>query len=130
VPRSLLAVIVDCQDAYSQAKWWAGILDQQVSERNTEEYEVTDPSTGDTPLYFMNVPEGKVVKNRMHVDVITDGPLEDDVSRLIAAGATLVELRQDPPTLANPDTLAIMQDPEGNEFCLLSAGTVTGMLTA
>jgi hypothetical protein len=75
----------------------------------------------------MGVPEPKSVKNRVHLDVTTDGSLDDEVARLVAAGGTLVEMRQDPGTLANPDTWAVMLGPEGNEFCLLNAGSVTGM---
>ena len=75
----------------------------------------------------MNVPESKTVKNRMHIDIATDALLEDEVARLVAAGGSLVEIRQDPPTYANPDTLAVMQDPEGDEFCVLNADTVTGL---
>jgi hypothetical protein len=40
------------------------------------------------------------------------------VARLVAAGGTFVEMRQDSDTYANPDSLAVMQDPEGNEFCV------------
>jgi predicted enzyme related to lactoylglutathione lyase len=125
---SLLAIVVDCRDCRSQANWWAAVLDHQVSERNPNEYEVSDPSSGGTRLYFMNVPESKTVKNRMHVDIVTNSRLEDEVAKLVAAGASLVEMRQDPPTYANPDTLAVMQDPEGNEFCVINADTVTGMI--
>jgi predicted enzyme related to lactoylglutathione lyase len=75
----------------------------------------------------MNVPEPKTVKNRLHVDIATDESIDDAVTRLVAAGGTLVDLRQDPATYENPDTLAVMQDPEGNEFCLLNADWVTGM---
>jgi predicted enzyme related to lactoylglutathione lyase len=124
---SLLAIVVDCRDSLSQAKFWATALGHQVSERNTSEYEVSDTSRGGTPLYFMNVPESKTVKNRLHIDITTDGPLEDEVARLVSWGGTLVEMRQDPATLANPDTWAVMQDPEGNEFCVLTADSVTGM---
>lgn len=124
---SLLAVVVDCANSLAQANYWATALGQHVSERNAGEYEVSDPSSGGTPLYFMNVPESKTVKNRLHVDITTDGSLEDEVARLVLAGATLVEMRQDPSTLANPDTWAVMRDPEGNEFCVLNVDSVTGM---
>jgi predicted enzyme related to lactoylglutathione lyase len=128
VATSLTAVVVDCRDCYSQAHWWARALGRQVSERNPDEYEVYDTSNGGTRLYFMNVPESKVVKNRLHVDIATDGSLEDEVARLVAAGATLIEWRQDPASLPNPDTWAVMQDPEGNEFCVLNADSITGLM--
>ena len=124
---SLLAIVVDCRDSLSQANWWAAVLGHQVSERNAHEYEVSDPSSGRTRLYFMNVPEPKTVKNRLHVDITTDGSLEDGVARLVAMGGRLVEMRQDPETLANPDTWAVMQDPEGNEFCVFNVDSVTGL---
>ncbi len=127
MPTSLLAIVVDCRDSLSQANFWATALGHSVSERNANEYEVSDSSTGGTPLYFMNVPEAKTVKNRLHVDITTDGTIEDEVSRLVTAGGALVEMRQDPATLSNPDTWAVMQDPEGNEFCVLKADSVTGM---
>jgi predicted enzyme related to lactoylglutathione lyase len=127
MPTSLLAVVVDCRDSFSQANFWATALGHQVSERNTDEYEVSDASRRGTPLYFMNVPESKTVKNRMHIDITTDGSIEDEVARLVAEGGTVVEMRKDPATHANPDTWVVMQDPEGNEFCVLNADAVTGM---
>jgi hypothetical protein len=124
---SLLAIVVDCRDSRSQASWWASVLGQAVRERNTDEFEVSAPSSGQTRLYFMNVPEPKTVKDRLHIDLTTEGSLEDGVAGLVASGATLVELRQDPGTLANPDTWAVLRDPEGNEFCVFSIDTVTGL---
>jgi hypothetical protein len=124
---SLLAIVVDCRDSLSQANWWAEVLGHQVSERNADEYEVGTSSSGSTPLYFMNVPEPKAVKNRLHIDVTTEGSLEDGVARLVAMGGTLVEMRQDPATLANPDTWAVIRDPEGNEFCVFNVDSVTGL---
>jgi hypothetical protein len=125
---SLLAIVVDCRDASSQANWWAEVLGHQVSERNPDEYEVSEPSSGRTPLYFMNVPEPKTAKDRLHIDVTVDEPLADGVARLVAMGATVLDMRQDPDTFANPDTWAVMQDPEGNEFCVFNVDTVTGIV--
>ncbi len=65
----------------------------------------------------------------MHIDITTDALLSEEVTSLVGAGASLVEMRQDPDTLDNPDTWAVMQDPEGNEFCVLREETVTGMAT-
>ncbi len=124
---SVLAIVVDCLDSHSQAEWWADVLGHQVSERNPGEYEVYATAGTSTPLYFMTVPEPKSAKNRLHLDITTDGPLEARVAQLVAAGARLVEMRQDPVTFANPDTWAVLQDPEGNEFCVLNADSVTGL---
>jgi Glyoxalase-like domain len=78
------------------------------------------------PLYFMKVPEPKVGKNRLHLDLVTSGPMEAEVTRLVEAGAKMVEVRQDPASYDNPDTWTVMRDPEGNEFCVTSTATVTG----
>ena len=72
------------------------------------------------------MPEPKTGKNRLHLDVLAAGPLEDEVARLVEAGATLVEARQDPASFANPDTWTVLRDPEGNEFCVTSTATLTG----
>jgi predicted enzyme related to lactoylglutathione lyase len=123
---SLLAVIVDCHDPERQAEFWAHALSYKVSHRNPGEFQVSDPAAAGVSLYFMKVPEPKVGKNRLHLDVATAGPMEDEVARLAEAGATLVEVRQDPASLDNPDTWTVMLDPEGNEFCVTSTATLTG----
>ncbi|GAB3792214.1 VOC family protein [Nocardioides ungokensis] len=124
---SLLAVVVDCRDARAQATFWAEALSRRMSERNTDEFLVDDPSRSGSPLYFMKVPEEKQVKNRLHLDLVTPGSMEEEVARLVDAGATTVEVRQDPPSLDNPDVWTVMKDPEGNEFCVFSDDSVTGM---
>jgi hypothetical protein len=74
----------------------------------------------------MKVPEPKVVKNRLHLDLITEGSMESEVARLVEAGASVVEAREDPDSLDNPDTWTVMKDPEGNEFSVTSTRTLTG----
>ena len=123
---SLLAVVVDCQDPRSQAAFWADVLSHEVVERNKDEFLVSEPGASATPLYFMKVPEPKVGKNRLHLDLVTDGPLDDEIDRLKGLGARLVEVRQDPDTMDNPDTWAVLEDPEEHVFCVSSSSTVTG----
>ena len=84
---------------------------------------VEDDEAGARPrLFFQKVPEGKVAKNRVHLDVAVSGgpaiPLEDrrprvddKVAELVAAGATQVS-RFD----VDHDYWVVMTDPEGNEF--------------
>ena len=123
---ALFAIIVDCQDPRRQADWWANVLSFRVSERNPDEYQVGEGVPGRPSLYFMKVPETKVVKNRLHLDLLTEGPMESEVERLVKAGAQVVEVRQDPDSLQNPDTWTVLADPEGNEFCVTSTQTLTG----
>jgi Glyoxalase-like domain len=96
VSVSLLAVIVDCHDPHRQAEFWAGALAFKVSQRNPDEFLVSDPASVGGSLYFMKVPEPKAGKNRLHLDLVTSGPMEAEVARLAEAGAEVVEVRQDP----------------------------------
>jgi hypothetical protein len=85
---------------------------------------IVDPD-GDRPrIYFQRVPESKVVKNRVHLDVnVGGGPgtpiderrarVDSAVERLCDIGAT--KLR---PYEEHGEYWVVMQDPEGNEFCL------------
>jgi hypothetical protein len=84
----------------------------------------TDPTGAGPRLYFQRVPEGKVVKNRLHLDVRVGtglvgeerlAVLEAECARLVALGAVRVELQ-----LADEEneSIIVMQDVEGNEFCL------------
>jgi hypothetical protein len=73
-----------------------------------------DPEPG---LVFVPVPEGKTVKNRLHID-LAPGPDDDqaaEVDRLVQLGATRADVGQD-----ERATWVVLADPEGNEFCVLS----------
>ena len=84
----------------------------------------TDPSGVGPRLFFQRVPEGKVVKNRLHLDVRVGtglvgeerlAALEAECARLVALGATRgTLLRAD----GFNESCQVMQDVEGNEFCL------------
>ncbi|URM91994.1 VOC family protein [Streptomyces sp. MRC013] len=83
-----------------------------------------DPSGAGPRLYFQRVPEGKAVKNRVHLDVRVGtglvgeerlAVLEAECARLVALGAVRVRLlRAD----GENESCIVMQDVEGNEFCL------------
>lgn len=74
-----------------------------------------DSAVGDSRprLYFVKVPEGKIVKNRVHLDIMpNDRTQDEEIARLIRLGATIVSDRR-------PDVgWVIMADPGGNEFCV------------
>ena len=63
--------------------------------------------------YFAKVSEKKQAKNRVHVDLTTPDP--GAVDRLVALGATFVEEHEVP---GGSHRWTVMQDPEGNEFCV------------
>jgi hypothetical protein len=125
---TLFTVVVDCMDPVRQAGFWSKALGYEVRERNADEFLVSDPAGVAFPLYFMEVPDPTVGKNRWHVDLLTAGDMRDEVDRLVALGARLVEVRQDPDTLDNPDTWSVLEDPEGNVFCVSSERTRTGWI--
>ncbi|TDD24157.1 VOC family protein [Nonomuraea diastatica] len=99
----------------------AGVPEDQ---RNTASA-VEDPDGQGPRLFFQRVPEDKVVKNRVHLDVRAAPGLEGDermaaleaeCDRLVALGATRV--RRHEPELPMSAGFIVMTDPEGNEFCL------------
>jgi Glyoxalase-like domain len=80
-------------------------------------YRIEDPAGNGPRLAFQRVPEAKTVKNRLHLDVtaLGDGPgaRAVEVARLVALGATQVSVVTD-----EAGTFVILQDPDGNEFCV------------
>ena len=122
---SVLGTVFDCRDAERVARFWADALGYEVSKRSPDEYLVADGTGAGTDLYFMNVPEAKAGKNRVHVELVTNGNMESEVARLVDLGASVVDVRTDPTAQTLPDTWTVLQDLEGNEFCISSDPTVT-----
>ena len=92
--------------------------------RNTRSA-IEDPAGEGPRLFFQQVPEDKVVKNRVHLDVrVAPGlqgdermaALEDECERLVASGASRVRRVEPAPPMETG--FILMTDPEGNEFCL------------
>jgi hypothetical protein len=125
------SVVVDCSDVSAQAAWWADVLDWMVIfdtpeeavivPRHAEDKKLTaqEWTTVGPGLVFVPVIEGKEVKNRLHIDLAPH--IEDDrdalVSSLLDRGAKRVDVGQD----EEKATWTVLADPEGNEFCVLSA---------
>jgi predicted enzyme related to lactoylglutathione lyase len=110
---SLLAISVDGSDIARLARFWAEVLDRPVNPGATASSAAIDTASG-LRFMFHRVPEGKVVKNRLHPDLATsDYELETD--RLIKLGA--VKLNEFERGASRWTTFA---DPEGNEFDLIA----------
>ena len=113
---------IDCRDAYTLSEWWKGVLDYVDVEGDPnlpghDECMIRDPETGHR-LLFIEVPDEKVVKNRLHLDLRPRTASRDaELETLLAHGATLVADLRDH---HGPGTgWVVLADPEGNEFCLL-----------
>ena len=93
-------------------------------EKHGSAFACVDPTGVGPRLYFQRVPEGKVAKNRVHLDVRVGtglvgaerlAALEAECARLVGLGATRVRLL---PAGDGEESCIVMQDVEGNEFCL------------
>ena len=111
---------VDSRDAYAQSLWWGQVLGfvedpDEPNEPSHDECMVSAPDGGQR-LLFIEVPEGKTVKNRLHLDLVpAEGTRDEELARLLDLGARVVD------DLRRPDGLGwvVLADPEGNEFCIL-----------
>ncbi|OLP45481.1 glyoxalase [Salmonella enterica subsp. enterica serovar Javiana] len=111
---------VDASNAHAQSVWWGQVLGFSEDPRDPnlpghEECMIFSPD-GRQRVLFIEVPEGKVVKNRLHFDLTpTDGTREEEVERLVALGARVfADLR-----VEGGGGWVTLLDPEGNEFCVL-----------
>ena len=138
---------VDCTDPDRMTKFWAVALGYRVpdvpdgfdswrsywrhvgvpdDELNDGDDRLVDPEGKGPAMWFQQVPEDKVVKNRLHLDLKVSGgrqvPLETrkkrvdaEAGRLVREGATILRVLDE----EGLDHYAVaMQDPEGNEFCI------------
>ncbi|MEO5851561.1 MAG: VOC family protein [Nocardioides sp.] len=115
-------VTFDCAEPERVARFWCQVLGY-VSPPGSE-FACIDPSGAGPRLFFQRVPEGKVVKNRLHLDVRVGtglvgaerlAALEAECGRLVGLGAVRVRLL---PADDEEESCLVMQDIEGNEFCL------------
>lgn len=115
---SLRNITVDCTDGLTLARFWAEALGWNVYHDDDPEILVAPefpPHREGPTMLFIPVPEPRTVKNRLHIDLQpTDRTRDDEVERLVALGATLVEDHRDEKGLG----WVWLADPEGNDFCV------------
>lgn len=124
-------VVIDSHDPQKLGHWWAETLDWQIVYDTPEECVAIPKHMGEEPvatledwrsrgqgLVFVPVPEGKTIKNRLHIDLAphTTQDRDAEISALLSRGATLVDVGQDDAEV----TWTVLADIEGNEFCVLS----------
>jgi hypothetical protein len=124
----ITCVTFDSADPAGLARFWSEALGwSAVSTSPDGTSAVCSPADGGPALEFVRVPEGKVVKNRVHLGC-TAGPLDEvsaELERLLALGATLAWEEEFPPEIAAHYRNLVLRDPEDNEFCL-GGGTPPG----
>jgi hypothetical protein len=110
----------DCLNAHALSAWWQEVLGytdlpDDPNEVGDDECMIVDPLTGHRVL-FLEVPEVKAIKNRIHFDLTpTDRRRDDEIDRVRALGAECVADRRKP----DGTGWMVLTDPEGNEFCIL-----------
>jgi Glyoxalase-like domain len=105
---------IDCRDPKSVAGFWCVALGYEVEGEDDEGVWIADPARRGWPMLFMVVPEGKSVKNRLHLDLSPPSTMAEEVDRLLDAGATSIGR-----VVEGGSFWTVMTDPEGNEFCVL-----------
>jgi hypothetical protein len=110
-------VVVDCCDVEAQATWWSRVLDWPAVYDDGGFWWISSNGTENAALAlsFSPVAEGKTVKNRIHLDLNPSGCEQaEEVERLLSLGARHKDIGQGP-----DGSWVVLEDPEGNEFCLL-----------
>jgi predicted enzyme related to lactoylglutathione lyase len=111
-------VTFDCRDSRRVAEFWSAVTGyalERVDMPGNEFWLASPPDDRWPRLVFVTVPEGKVVKNRVHLDLLpAQGDQASEVERFRALGASIVDDRRE----LEPGGWVVLQDPEGNEFCI------------
>ncbi|CAN5728359.1 VOC family protein [soil metagenome] len=105
---------IDCARPRELAYFWSSVLDYSIVSDEEDEVEIKGADDSGPSLLFAPVPEGKSVKNRLHIDVNpVDRSQAEEVERVLALGARKVDIGQ-----GDVDWV-VLADPEDNEFCIL-----------
>jgi len=121
---------VDCSDAFALSEWWKQVLgyvdiDGDPNEPGHEECMIRSAETGHQVL-FIEVPDVKQVKNRLHFDLRpADRTRDEEVARLLSIGATQVDDQRE--VRGDGTGWMVLVDPEGNEFCVLRSDAERGV---
>ncbi|MCF4121594.1 VOC family protein [Antribacter sp. KLBMP9083] len=116
-------VTVDSRDAFALSEWWKVVLGyvdhpDDPNAPGHDECWIQDPDGAGPNVLFIDVPDDKAVKNRLHFDLRPhERDQDEELAALLAHGATVVADRRG---IHGPGTgWVVLADPEGNEFCIL-----------
>ena len=109
----LQSVVIDCDDLDTGISFWTGALGVSVVGRHEDVYRRLESPIPGLRILLQRVPEQKTAKTRVHLDIESDD-IEAEVRRLEKLGAKRLEQVED---------WWVMEDPCGNEFCVVPATT-------
>ena len=120
-------VTVDALDPHRVAAFWSAVLGfvEDPDDPNRPDHTevlIVDPARRQPDLLFIQVPDAKVVKNRVHLDLRPDDRRDLAVERVEALGGTIVDDRRQP----DGTGWVVMADPEGNELCIVRSTSERG----
>jgi catechol 2,3-dioxygenase-like lactoylglutathione lyase family enzyme len=108
------SVVIDCNDFERMSAFWREALHYVPREPAEDGWVVLrDPQGGNVNVSLQLVPERRVGKNPLHLDLYTDDQ-DGEVRRLLALGAT-----RHPRDPGPDDDFVVLEDPEGNLFCVV-----------
>jgi catechol 2,3-dioxygenase-like lactoylglutathione lyase family enzyme len=120
MPTRLVHLVIDANDPATLARFWAAALGWEIEDETAGEVDVSPPGyrypdPEALPLVFVQVPEPKTVKDRIHLDLASRSAEHqaEVVARLRDLGATPVDIGQ------GDSEWVVLADPEGNELCVL-----------
>ena len=111
-PVRSLELCIDVVDVAPVATFWCALLGYRTDDDLDGRWVHLQPPAGLPVLNLQRVPEAKALKNRLHLDVFVDDPL-DWIAHAESLGATSVRC-----TISDDDWFCVMADPAGNEFCI------------
>ena len=117
----IVCTTVDCADPEQVARFWNAALGWGgVAVASDGSGAICGSPDGGWYLEFVRVPEGKVVKNRMHLGCSAGSlaELDGEIARLEDLGASVAWEEEFPPEVAARYRNVVLRDVEGNEFCL------------
>jgi predicted enzyme related to lactoylglutathione lyase len=115
-------LVIDGADTMALARFWAAVFDTEIAsianegEPNEAHYVDVAATEGTPLLRFQRVPEAKSLKNRLHLDIEVE-ELDPAIALVESLGGSVIQ----PLRTEYGYDFAIMGDPEGNEFCLITA---------
>ena len=115
----LVALCFDANDPLRLARFWAEALRWEIHDEIDGESGLVPTDDTRFPILFLPVPEEKVGKNRIHLDLTTTSidDQQETVRSLVELGARHIDIGQRP-----DEPHVVLADPEGNEFCVIEPG--------